>query len=122
MSSFKAIQSYADHPNRKYDPIHYIYLLDEQFYLGTEFELSKIRLLSIDEDNLSNPYKDFALLEFIAGSTQQTESIEISLEDAASLVAYCQKTKYILDIKPRLLKHTEFLSLVRYNKEYQNKF
>ncbi|WP_373546494.1 hypothetical protein [Chamaesiphon sp.] len=110
MPHLDAIRNYTDHPSRKYDPIQFIYLLNNGFYLGSEVKLFPIILTSIYYANLGEPYRQLARLEFSTQPMERNESIEIAMKDAARLISYCQKTNYKLKLDPELMNHREFLA------------
>jgi hypothetical protein len=104
------IHDYKDHPQLKGGEHKTIYLLEDEFYLATTTQLTKIDIDRIEYTNMGEPYRELARIYFTHLSSSRNDSIDVNIEDIADLYLYCNTTGYELSTDKKLIEHKNFIA------------
>ena len=94
--------SFSDHPSLDSEPITVIYALSNSLYWATPERLVKIEPDILRYTNMGEPYRELVRFDFKVEPTFVDDSIDITLEDAVLLLAYC-KPRYAIAVHFDLL-------------------
>ena len=102
------IFSYSNHPSLKYETPSTIYLLAGDFYWATQDQLVKIKPTAVRYTNMGEPFRQLAEFSFKLQALIVSESIDVSMEDAATLVGCCRRLGLSIEVDSELTSYSCF--------------
>lgn len=106
----KPIRNFTDHPQLKNEPTEYIGELKGAFIWTTPDFIKAIQIVSLTDNNLGDPFRQFARVKFRLEPAFTESSMDISIRDAVQLVRYCNRSGYEITISNDLKENRSYQS------------